>query len=189
MTNYTIVNPNKEVVALIKWLLDNTCKEKDRPSLTHIKLEEKGICWATNGFAMVRAQVFSDLIEFEPGVYEVISCTNKLLHMIGQDINYPNVLAVYEGGRVDPLDCKLAAFDPKFLGPIIKPFETVYIHTSRSMKMSIALKESSTLPFGKYTAILMAKAYKQAYEEINDFFPAPDPVLIPAEVSAEPVAE
>lgn len=181
MQNVTIPSPNKELVALVKWLSDNVSKEQTRPSLTYIKFIGR-YCWATNGYAIVRAQVLADdLVDFiEPGCYEVLSCTSKILVMIAQpETIFPKVEELYLRCKADLKDSKLTCLDPKLLIPIIKPFGVAYMHTNKGMQISIVLKDYTKLPWGNYTAILMSKNSNVASTEFNEYFPAPEPVVVP----------
>lgn len=186
LVNITIPSPSKDYVTLFSWLLANASKDMCRPALTYIKIGANHTCWAVNGYTMVRVEICTDLIDWiEPCLYEVISCTNKLIHMIPvPDCRYPGVEELYNS-YVPKLDePKLSTFDPALLIPIIKPFETVIMHARKSGIIMLALKEPKALPRGIYSAILMGKSLNTAEENFSAIFPSP--VIL---ASPEPTAE
>ena len=176
----TMPSPNKEVVALLNWLLSNASKEETRPMLQSILVEkpEPGVTtlWVTNGYSAVKAEVFgNDYFEWlKPGIYSVLSCTKALLHMVEMEGTYPGIQELFGSYRVDIKEAGMCRFDPALLSPIIKPFEKVLLHPA-SQQLLMALIGPKSLPFGRYSAVLMAMNYN-SHDEIYQYFqPIPEP--------------
>jgi hypothetical protein len=178
----TIPSPNKEVVALLNWLLANASKDDARPTLTSILVEkpEPGTTrlWATDGYSAVKGEVFGDdYFEWlKPGIYSILACTKALLHMVELEGKFPGVQELFAGYLVDIKKTGMCRFDPTLMAPIAKPFEKVLLHPLPN-RMLMALIGPKSLPFGRYSAALMP-INQNSHDEIYQYFkaiPEPEP--------------
>lgn len=175
----SIPDPKKEWSALFKWLLDNASKDMTRFSMSCVKVFPGRIYYATNGYGLVRVEIYDDNLDFIlPGLYMVLSCTSKFLHLLElEDFGFPDIEAFYSQFKADLSDIRLACYDPALLAQITKPFETVFMLATKSNAIELALK-GGLLPWGKYTGILMGKSNNDGLKQFNDFFPAPEPAAV-----------
>lgn len=151
-----IPTPPKVWKNLFSWLEANVSDERDRISLACFWLDDNNTYWATNGYALVRAEIEDTSFSLvPPGYWFINQCTAKLIHFIKADIyNYPNVHLIWDQS-FDVDQTSAIAFNPTILTKITKPFDRVTMHAKGYAPMHLLLGDPKSMPDGKYEAILM----------------------------------
>jgi len=159
--NVLVPNPPKAWKNLFSWLDANTTGDEYRINLKAIWLDDNHTFWATNGYALVRAELDDDTGTFlTPGYWFINVCTTKLVHFIKADVNYPDVHSIWDSYFTFNQNA-VATFDPGILANITKPFGKALMHMSQSNSpMHIVLEDAKSMPEGIYSALLMPILFK-----------------------------
>lgn len=178
--NIIIPNPSTELRTLFKWLKDNTTKDSNRISICAIWLDENKTFWATNGYSMVKAEMYTaDELIIPPGHWFINEVNGNLIHFIKANVTFPDVKHVWNE-RFSLEDNATPTFDPAVLASIAKPFDSVIMHCHRhNGPLHLLLRGPNKLPAGSYNAILMPitrlKEYKGVFErEFNVTYVMPE---------------
>ena len=156
----TITHPTKEARALVSWLKANMSDDDARPDMQFIWFDAKSNWWAFNGYAIVRGSMWDDKGKFaDPGLYRILANSKDLIELgvLNEKQCFRTSTLVDLWDRVIDLQISVTCtLNPKYLVPIIKPFEQVTIHVQKNNDaVHIMLNEGKDLPFGRYGAILM----------------------------------
>ena len=160
--NVLVPNPPKVWKNLFSWLDANTTDDEYRINLKAIWLDDNHTFWATNGYALVRAELDDDTGTFlTPGHWFINVCTTKLVHFIKADVNYPDVHSIWDSYFTFNQNA-VATFDPGILANITKPFGKALMHMEQlGSPMHIVLGDPKAMPEGIYSAILMPMNIKE----------------------------
>jgi len=167
-----IVNPKKEVRALITWLQNNLNKDKARPNMQHIYFDQDENWWAINPYAIIRGSMWDEVGKFvEPGIYHILVNTSKLIELGEvtelEAYSLKNIKEMWNT-VLDLQKFTTPTINAKILIPIIKPFVDVSIHSSKiNAAFHVSLRNSDTLPFGSYGALVMPI---RITSDLHDFF-------------------
>ena len=156
----TITHPTKEARALLSWLKANMSDDGSRPHMQFIWFDDKSNWWAFSGYAIVRGSMWDDKGKFvDPGLYRILTNSKDLIELgvLHEEQCYRTSNLVDLWDRVIDLQTSVTCtLNPKYLVPIIKPFEQVTVHVQKNNDaVHIMLNEGKDLPFGRYGAILM----------------------------------
>jgi hypothetical protein len=176
--NIIIPNPAKDLKALFSWLKANVSQDPTRPSLCAFYLDDSRIYWATNGYSMVRAELYDDEDAIvPPGHWFINECTTKLIHLIKAEANYPDVHSFY----ANPVCLEknaIAVFDPGVFATVTKGFSRVIFHSERPRSaMHLVLEDPKAMPFGGYSAVLMpitSQDVEDKFERLGFFLVHPE---------------
>jgi len=181
----TIKKPNLEVRNLITWLSNNTSKDKYRPDLNFIWLDNQYNWWAISNYTVVRGSMWDDKGKFvSPGLYRIYTNIKELISLdhVAETQAYPTdkILELWNG-MIDLHIRTIPTYDPELMIPIIKPFGSVTIHAHSSYSAThLVLGDPRNMPFGRYGAILMPMTIKEKYHDLYKMagftvrYPMPD---------------
>ena len=161
-----VPNPPKLWKNFFTWLQANTFQDKHDLRLNTILLDEENIFWATNGYALVRAELDAEEGYFlKPGVWAIEKSTAQLLHISKNCVGYPGVHTIWDKNLI--LDQRATPiFDPKIFTDIAKPFAKVLLHAQRpGYPMQLVLEDPKDMPEGIYSAILMPMNIKDGIRQ------------------------
>lgn len=149
-------NPAKDYKALFTWLKANTCQDPARTSINAIWLDDNRTYWATNGYSVVRAEMYEDQDNpLPPGHWFINECTSKLIHFIKADVRFPDVHTIWDG-EFSLKSSSMLVFDPAIFATITKPFgRVIMVSKTERTPMRMVLDDPKSLPFGCYGAIQM----------------------------------
>jgi len=175
--NIVIVNPAKETVALVKWLVANTCQDKirgiyQRPKLASFQVAAAGrVYLATSGYTLAAAILDKEIREVDQlpdGHYQPVKITKDLIILQQYSISdYSYEESLY--GMIIPFldtEAKIRSsnpvegliFSPKFLANLAGGFDEVrFEFNGDELPILVSLQSNESLPEGTYRGVLMPR--------------------------------
>lgn len=173
--NIVIVNPAKETVALVKWLVANTCQEKvrgvyQRPKLASFEVAAAGrVYLATSGYTLAAAILEKEIREVDQlpdGHYLPVKITKDViileqysLHSYEESL-YAMIIPFLdtEGKYLSSKPIERLAFSPKLLANLAGGFDEVrFEFNGDELPVLVSLQINESLPEGTYRGVLMPR--------------------------------
>lgn len=173
--NIVIVNPAKETVALVKWLVANTCQDKfkgvyQRPKLASFEVAAAGrVYLATSGYTLAAAILEKEIREVDQlpdGHYIPVKITKDLIilqqYPLGdfEESLYAMITPFLdtEAKHRDSKPIKGLSFSPEFLANLAGGFDEVrFEFNGDELPILVSLQTNESLPEGIYRGILMPR--------------------------------
>lgn len=173
--NIVIVNPAKETVALVKWLVANTCQDKfkgvyQRPKLASFEVAAAGrVYLATSGYTLAVAILEKEIREVDQlpdGHYIPVKITKDLIILEQYPLgDYEESLYAMitpfletEGKHRSSKPIERLAFSPKLLASLAGGFDEVrFEFNGDELPVLVSLQKNDSLPEGTYRGVLMPR--------------------------------
>lgn len=173
--NIVIVNPAKETVTLVKWLVANTCQEKirgvyQRPKLASFQVAAAGrVYLATSGYTLAAAILEKGIREVDQlpdGHYQPVKITKDLIILEQYPLGDPeeSLYAIIipfldtETKHRDSKPIERLAFSPKLLANLVGGFDEVeFEFNGDELPVLVSLRINESLPEGTYRGVLMPR--------------------------------
>ena len=173
--NIVIVNPAKETVALVKWLVANTRQDKIHgdymnPRLASFQVAAAGrVYLATSGYTLAAAILEKEIQEADQlpdGHYQPVKITKDLiilqqysLHSYEESL-YAMIVPFLEteGKYRSSKPIERLAFSPKLLASLAGGFDEVrFEFNGDELPVLVSLQTNESLPDGTYRGVLMPR--------------------------------
>lgn len=173
--NIVIVNPAKETVSLVKWLVANTCQDKfkgvyQRPKLASFEVAAAGrVYLATSGYTLAAAILEKEIREADQlpdGHYIPVKITKDLIileqYPLGdsEESLYAMIIPFLgtEGKYRSSKPIERLAFSPKLLANLAGGFDEVrFEFNGDELPVLVSLQINESLPEGTYRGVLMPR--------------------------------
>ena len=173
--NIVIVNPAKETVALVKWLVANTCQDKikgvyQRPKLASFQVAAAGrVYLATSGYTLAAAILEKEIREVDQlpdGHYQPVKITKDLIileqYSLGdyEESLYAMIIPFLDTEAKfrssNPVEGLI--FSPKLLAALAGGFDEVGLEFNGDDRpILVSLQTNESLPEGTYRGVLMPR--------------------------------
>jgi len=173
--NIVIVNPAKETVALVKWLVANTCQDKfkgvyQRPKLASFEVAAAGrVYLATSGYTLAAAILEKEIREVDQlpdGHYHPVKIAKDLIILEQYPLgDYEESLYAMitpfldtEGKYRSSKPIEGLNFSPELLAKLAGGFDEVrFEFNGNEVPVLVSLKTNDALPEGTYRGVLMPR--------------------------------
>ena len=174
--NIIIVNPAKETVALVKWLVANTCQDKingsyQRPKLASFQVAAAGrVYLATSGYTLAAAILEKEIREVDQlpdGLYHPVKITKDLIILQQYSLSsyeeslYAMIIPFLdtEGKFRSSSPVEGLAFSPELLANLAGGFDEVrFEFNGNELPILVSLQtRKAPLPEGTYRGVLMPR--------------------------------
>lgn len=173
--NIVIVNPAKETVALVKWLVANTCQDKikgiyQRPKLASFEVAADGCVYlATSGYTLavgILEKGIREVDQLPDGHYLPVKITKDLIileqYSLGdyEESLYAMIIPFLdtEAKIRSSKPVERLAFSPKLLASLAGGFDEVrFEFNGDELPILVSLQTNESLPDGTYRGVLMPR--------------------------------
>ena len=173
--NIVIVNPAKETVALVKWLVANTCQDKikgiyQRPKLASFEVAADGCVYlATSGYTLavgILEKGIREIDQLPDGHYLPVKITKDLIileqYSLGdyEESLYAMIIPFLdtEGKFRSSKPVEGLIFSPKLLANLAGGFDEVrFEFNGDELPILVSLQTNESLPEGIYRGVLMPR--------------------------------